>query len=194
MGKGMVLFGRLNPINAKVSVLLDKPTFLEGENITGRVAVDSDESVKVDEIRLEVRITETYLATRVVYDRYGAHPTTVRETKTIHSENVRVSPGFDMPKGFKDEFPFSIALPPVRPTMPNGVIERKIKGVVAVKGRPDKVHEVTVNVSYGPVGAGVPAPAQVVVKEVVKVPCKYCGALIPIESQRCPNCGAKFSK
>jgi RNA polymerase subunit RPABC4/transcription elongation factor Spt4 len=34
----------------------------------------------------------------------------------------------------------------------------------------------------------------VVVKEVVKVPCKYCGALIPIESQRCPNCGAKFTK
>jgi ribosomal protein L40E len=190
----MVLFGRLNPINAWVSVLLDKPTFLEGENITGRVAVDSDEEVKVDEVRLEIRITETFLTTRIVHDRYGSRPTTVQETKILHSENVRISPGFNMPKGFRDQFPFSIALPPVRPTMPNGVIERRIKGVVAVKGRPDKVHEITVNVSYAPVGVGVSAPAQVMVKEVIKVPCKYCGALVPVESQRCPNCGAKFMK
>ncbi|MEM2874853.1 MAG: sporulation protein [Candidatus Hadarchaeales archaeon] len=190
----MVLFGRINPINAKVSVLLDKPTFLEGENITGRVNVESDEAVKVDEIRLEIRATETYLTTRMVHDRYGAHPTTVRETRTVHSENVRISPGFDMPKGFKDQFPFSVSIPPLRPTMPNGVIERRIKGVVAVKGRPDKTHEITVNVSYAPQVGAAPAPAQVVVKEIVKVPCKYCGALIPVESERCPNCGAKFSR
>lgn len=126
----------------------------------------------------------------MVYDKYGAHPTTVRETRTLHSEDIRVAPGFDMPKGFKDEFPFSIGMPPLRPTMPNGVIERKIKGVLAVKGRPDKTHEISVNVSMaaGPVAA----PAQVVVKEVIKVPCKYCGALIPIESSRCTNCGAKL--
>lgn len=43
----------------------------------------------------------------------------------------------------------------------------------------------------------VPVPSQQpqviykeVIKEVVKVPCKYCGSLIDITGQKCPNCGA----
>jgi len=180
-------FGRLNPINVKVSVLLDKPTFLEGETITGRVVLNSDEAVHVDEIRLEIRVTESFYTRKTVWSSGHASETTVRETNSLHSEDVT--------KGFKDEFPFSINLPPVRPTMPNGVIDREIKGVVAVKGRPDKTQEITVNVSpaaYGSVAAQ--APAQVMVKEIIKVPCKYCGALVPVESSRCTNCGAKFAR
>ena len=191
----MGFFGRLNPVNAKVSVLLDKPTFLEGETITGRLVLDSDEAVHADEIRLEIRVTESFYTPRTAWSRGYASTTTVKETKLLHSENVRISGPMDISKGFKDEFPFSINMPPVRPTMPNGVIDRKIKGVVAVKGRPDRVNEITVNVSmaaYGPAPAQ--APSQVVVKEIVKVPCKYCGALIPIEAERCTNCGAKFTR
>lgn len=191
----MGLFGRLNPINAKVSVLLDKPSFLEGETITGRLVLDSDEAVHADEIRLEVRVTESYSTIKTVWRSGRPSQTTVRETTSLHSEDVRISGPLDITKGFKDEFPFSTNLPPVRPTMPNGVIDRRIKGVVAVKGRPDKAHEITVNVSYAAYGpAAAQAPAQVMVKEIIKVPCKYCGALIPVESARCTNCGAKFTR
>lgn len=80
------------------------------------------------------------------------------------------------------------------PTMPGGVIERKLKGVVAVKGRPDKTQEINVNVSAAAYTPTAPAPGQVVVKEIVKAPCKYCGTLIPVEDQRCPNCGTKFGR
>jgi len=188
-------FDRLNPINAKVSVLLDKPTFLEGETITGRFVLDSDEAVHADEIRVEIRITETYQAPAIRRVGYGVTQTIETHSKQLHAENVRISGPLDISKGFKDEFPFSFQVPSVRPTMPNGVIDRKIKGVVAVKGRPDRVNEISVNVSqaaYGPVAAQ--APAQVMVKEIIKVPCKYCGALIPVESSRCTNCGAKFAR
>ena len=30
-----------------------------------------------------------------------------------------------------------------------------------------------------------------IVKEVVMIPCKYCGTLIPETASSCPNCGAK---
>jgi ribosomal protein L40E len=30
-----------------------------------------------------------------------------------------------------------------------------------------------------------------VVREVVMIPCKYCGALFPQTATFCPNCGAK---
>ena len=191
----MGFFDRINPINAKLTVQLDKPSFLEGETVTGRVKLDSDEAVRADEIRLEIRVTESYYTVKTVW-RDG-HPSQVtnRETKTLISEDVRICGALDIAKGYQDEFPFSISLPPTRPTMPNGVVERRIKGVVAVKGRPDKTHEITVNVSYAAYGpATAQAPTQVVVKEIVKVACKYCGALIPVESSRCTNCGARFTK
>ena len=32
---------------------------------------------------------------------------------------------------------------------------------------------------------------EVIVKEIVMIPCQYCGGLIPQTSTFCPNCGAK---
>jgi tetratricopeptide (TPR) repeat protein len=46
----------------------------------------------------------------------------------------------------------------------------------------------------GPVGGGQPYQGVVhekeIIKEIVKVPCKYCGTLVENTSERCPNCGA----
>ena len=189
----MGFFDRMNPINAKLTVLLDKSSFLEGETITGRVGLVSDEAVHADEIRLEIRVTESYSTLRTIWQNGRPQQVSNREVKTLVSENARVSGALDITKGDNEEFPFSISIPPTRPTMPNGIIERRLKGVMAVKGRPDKTHEANVNVAYGGYGPAQNS-SQVVVKEIVKVPCKYCGALIPIESTRCTNCGAKFTR
>jgi rubrerythrin len=40
-----------------------------------------------------------------------------------------------------------------------------------------------------------PQPVQkettIIQREVVKIPCKYCGTLVdPVQDQKCPNCGA----
>lgn len=40
------------------------------------------------------------------------------------------------------------------------------------------------------VSLGSQPPEQVVIKEVVKVKCKYCGTLIPTTAETCPYCGA----
>lgn len=34
----------------------------------------------------------------------------------------------------------------------------------------------------------------VIIREIVKIPCKYCGCLIPEESISCPFCGAPLSR
>ncbi len=44
--------------------------------------------------------------------------------------------------------------------------------------------------------AGVPAMGpveRVVIKEIVKIPCRYCGSLIENTSSSCPNCGGSLS-
>jgi len=112
-----------------------------------------------------------------------------------HAEDVKLSGSLDLYKGYKGEFPFSVSIPPIVPTMPSGAIERKIKGVVAAKGRPDKTQEINVNIMPGYAPGAAPAPSrEVVVKEIVKVPCKYCGALIPVEADRCSTCGAQLRR
>lgn len=45
----------------------------------------------------------------------------------------------------------------------------------------------------GPGGMGRPGmapPAQVVIKEIVKAPCRYCGTLVEVTTAKCPSCGA----
>jgi hypothetical protein len=38
--------------------------------------------------------------------------------------------------------------------------------------------------------AKISAPREVIVKEIVMVPCQYCGGLMPQTSSFCPGCGA----
>lgn len=35
---------------------------------------------------------------------------------------------------------------------------------------------------------------KVIVREVVKVPCQYCGTLVEVTEAKCPGCGAQFSR
>jgi len=38
--------------------------------------------------------------------------------------------------------------------------------------------------------AKIEAPKEIIVKEIVKVPCIYCQGLMPNTASFCPNCGA----
>lgn len=191
----MRFFKRLDPINADVSLLLDKSTFLEGEPINGKLVLNSDEAVHADEIRLEIRVTETFHAPTFKSVGGQVRQTMETQTKELHAEDVKISGPLDISKGHKEEFPFTVSIPPMGPTMPGGTINRKIKGVVAVKGRPDKTEEIGVNISMAPYApVAVQAPSQVVVKEIVKVHCKYCGAINLADANRCSNCGAQLKR
>ncbi len=34
---------------------------------------------------------------------------------------------------------------------------------------------------------------KIIEREVVKIPCKYCGTLVdPVRNEKCPNCGARL--
>jgi len=46
--------------------------------------------------------------------------------------------------------------------------------------------------SRGPSGATV--TERIIVREIVKVPCRYCGALVDHGANRCPACGAPVSR
>jgi hypothetical protein len=66
--------------------------------------------------------------------------------------------------------------------------------VFDVKGRPDlqlTTYEVLIERREAPPQATTAPMIKEVVKEVVLIPCSYCGALMPQSSVFCPNCGAR---
>ena len=61
-------------------------------------------------------------------------------------------------------------------------------GVVAIDGRPDVTSGTAELQVIRPAAA--PTVVKEIVKEVVMIPCEYCGTLTPQTATSCPNCGA----
>jgi rubrerythrin len=61
---------------------------------------------------------------------------------------------------------------------------------MAVEGRPD-VTSTTIEIQVSVPGASPVIREKEIVREIVMIPCKYCGTLMPQTETVCPNCGAK---
>jgi len=70
----------------------------------------------------------------------------------------------------------------------DGGVTWSIKGVIAIDGRPDVTTETMELQVVRPAAA--PTVVKEIVKEVVMIPCEYCGTLMPQTATACPNCGA----
>ncbi len=116
----------------------------------------------------------------------------MRKTDVRFKQDIPVAQGFDASAGDQKQFPVEATVPMFQSTRAGGSITYSLKAVVAVKGRPDLTAEFKPSVMPATVVTQV---TQVIQREVVKVPCKYCGALIEVTSgtNKCPNCGAFLS-
>jgi len=200
---------RLTPVRAKVWISFDRPAFFEGEDVGGRVNIDSEEFVQADGVRVETRVYEHY------EERLGKREATLRRWARIRgsvctrfSQNVRVS-GRTESGTVTRSFPFTVNIPPFQPIHQGGSIEYNVKGVVEMSGRPDATGET--NVSFRPrslapvlmqdpvysapapqhLPSAAPSLAQIVTREIVKVRCKSCDFLVDLVASRCPNCGRR---
>ena len=98
-----------------------------------------------------------------------------------------------MVKGDAKDFPFSVNIPAAgRPTYKSidAKVTWTIKGVIAVDGRPDATSG-TVEVQVTQPSVTPVVKEKEVIREVVMIPCKYCGALMPQIETVCPTCGAR---
>lgn len=148
---------RVKAPNATVLVTLDKPIFSCGGDLTGKLAITSSEEFDATELRVEVQAVETTKAhcsgeTFRVEDRevrcYGKD---VSSSTTTYSQKAQVHGALHLAEGYKGEFPFNLSIPPNVLTTYHGKNASHIwslKGVIAVKGRPDVIsHMVEVTVT-----------------------------------------------
>jgi hypothetical protein len=185
-----------------VSLKLGKYSFTPGDKLEGTLTVSSEEEVDATEIRAELRceekkkeIVHTTETISLSGGGYETRPVTKEEwkTTTIFSENPQGSGPIHLSAGYRGEFPFSTTIAGGEPNYSGGdrSVTWTIKGVIGVKGRPD----VTSSISGIQVAMASAAPTvvteKIVEREVVMIPCQYCGSLFPQTVTTCPNCGAQ---
>ncbi|MEM1545839.1 MAG: zinc ribbon domain-containing protein [Candidatus Methanomethylicia archaeon] len=186
---------KLTPPKATLSLRVSRNSFALGESIDGDLTVSSSEDFDAEQIRCEVRCVEERKVLRRIYDERLKHEVEreVWESATLYSANPILSGPIHINVGFNKSFPFSIGIPATgRPSYKS--IDRRvkwtIKGVIAVKGRLDRVSE-TIEVDVvQPSVAPIVKEKEVVIREVVMIQCQYCGTLIPQTATTCPHCGA----
>lgn len=193
---------RLTSPKATVLMKFNKSSYALGENIGGTMTVSSSEDFDATEIRCEIQCVEEAKRMKRVYDdRLRVYvDREYMESTSLYSGRPALSGPTRIENGYRGSFPFSINIPAGgRPTYisVSGKVAWCVKGVVAVEGRPDITSTTTeiqvVQPTVAPTVVQAPSPTVVkeVIKEVVMIPCKYCGGLTPQTAMVCPNCGAK---
>lgn len=187
----MGFFKRFTKPKASVSLTIPKTTVELGDDLKGAIAVSCQEEFDATEVRAELRCTEKRRRERMVYSEKLKRE--VRrvywDVATLHSDDPKASGEFHLVPGFNKTFPVSVNIPAGGRESFDGLdanVRWSIKGVVAIKGRPDVTSEAAELQVIRPAGG----PSAAKQKEVAMIPCEYCGSLMPETATSCPNCAA----
>lgn len=169
--------------------------FCLGEELKGIVGVKSEEEFDIEGIIVSLRCWESI-------KRISGHYETDDETnerkwveeecwdeEELHSENFVACSQMHINIGFKKEFPFVFKIPPTERETYHGAdrkVEWLISATMPVKGR-RRIN----SPRYKILVAKPSVLVREVVREVVLIPCAYCGGLMPQTATFCPNCGAR---
>lgn len=180
---------RFTKPKANVLLTISRKTIGLGEDSTATITVSSREEFDASEARAELLCIERRRRERWVYNEKQKRK--VRrvywDVATLHSAYLKASGKIHIVPGFKKTFSITVNIPAGGRESFDGLdanVHWSIKGVVAIKGRPDvtsETHELQV----------VKSTATTTAKEKdIMIPCEYCGSLNPQAATSCSNCGA----
>jgi hypothetical protein len=130
----MGFFKKFSAPKAKTELKLDEVSYEYTDKLTGRIAVDPEEEISVDEFRLE------FGGNKKIKWKKGF--SSFSRSSSLETRKVTVAGPTKLQKGQHYEQPFQIDIPLYSKPDPFTELEIKVKGVVATKGRPDLTHEV----------------------------------------------------
>ena len=130
----MGFFKKFSAPKAKTELRLDEVSYEYTDKLTGRITVDPEEEISVDEFRLE------FGGNKKIKWKKGF--SSFSRSSSLETRKVTVAGPTKLQKGQHYEQPFQIDIPLYSKPDPFTELEIKVKGVVATKGRPDLTHEV----------------------------------------------------
>lgn len=180
---------------ASLQLKLNAYSVALGENLEGSVTVSSREDFDATEVRCEMSCVEQARVIRQYYDPQLRRtlPREVDESSVLFSARPVLSGPTHLANGETRDFQLSVNIPAGGRATVQGIkqsVTWTIKAVVAVDGRPDVVSKIQALQVVQPSAQPVIKEKEVV-RQVVMIPCKYCGMLMDQLVTVCPNCGAK---
>ena len=148
----MGFLDRLKTPKGTITVMFDKEYQSLREGLTGTLNVSASEEFEAEEIRLEITVTEWTQATERKQQGEQTITVTAQQTNQLHNGKHAVHGRMDFTDGFTQDIPFQVHLPPAIPPTYRSQNARNtwiLKGVIAVKGRPDITsHDMEIKVTY----------------------------------------------
>jgi hypothetical protein len=196
-------FKRFRRPKAQLLLSVSKNELALGDELKGVLKVTSQEMLDVEEIGVSLKCVETMTKTRRYQDtvQVGADDRTgypikekvwkeeeYEDVETLHFENTEVSGPMQVGVGFDESYPFVIKLPSIgRETYHsiNNNVLWIVEALMKIKGRRNLFSNNQQILVCKPSES-----VKEVIREVVLIPCSYCGGLMPQTSIFCPNCGA----
>lgn len=189
---------------ANLWIQTEKDEFSLGDELKGIVGFASEEEFDVEEIVVRLSCWESVKKTRRHYQagHYETNKITGEkewvpdkewfenywDTGVLYSKSLQVCSQTHVSVGFNIGFPFAFEIPKSGRETFQGV-DRTVRWFLTanmrVKGRR------SIKVSKEILVSKPSVLVKEIVREVVLIPCSYCGGLIPQTSTFCPHCGAK---
>jgi ribosomal protein L40E len=190
---------RVTKPTATVSLELANYSFTWGDKLEGKLTVSSEEEFDATEIRAELLCLEKKketsrgltFSTGSQGTSGGLEKSTEWNTAIIFARKLQASGPIHLSAGYHGEFPFSTNVAGGLPSYSGDdrTVTWTVKGVIGIKGRPDVTSQ-----ALGIQVTGAPTTItteKIVEREVVMIPCQYCGSLFPQTATTCPKCGAQ---
>lgn len=161
----------------------------------GVVQLVSQEEFYANGITAKLSCWEGVKKTRIVHHQESQSEEEEQywDRAELHSDDLRVAKAGYVSAGLNKRFPFAFRLPKTGRTTFHSVdknLEWSIQATSKVDGRPGietDSKEIFVAKPESPQAV----MSKEIIREVVLIPCSYCGGLMPQASIFCPNCGAR---
>jgi hypothetical protein len=136
----MGLFKRFSSPKAKIELKLNEVAYNYTDKLKGRIVLDAKEDISVSEFRIE------FSGNKKVKWKKGFNSYT--SSSPINKIKIPVGGPVKLQKGQRYEQSFQIDIPQYSKPDPFVELEIKVKGVIAVQGRPDLTHEVKPAINF----------------------------------------------
>ena len=193
----------MKPPKARIDLTAEKSQCNLGEQVKGTVRIVSEEEFDVTQAIVWLTCNENIKKTQysgannigIPIPLGGTTQSEYWANAVIYSTSCVLFGSARVPKGYDATLPYTLnTSSAAKETLYS--IDHYVKwllyAVLEVRGRPN-VQTITyeIQVSRPQVSPSSPTIMKEVTREVVLVPCAYCGGLMPQASIFCPSCGAR---
>jgi len=191
----MGFFQRFTRPKAKLWLRTEKNELALGEELKGVVGIASEEEFDIEEIAVDLRCWESI-------KRISGHYETDDDTnkrewveeerwdeERLYWARFQICSQRHVGIGVNKEFPFVFRIPVTERETYHGA-DRKVRWFISATMPVMKRRHIETQ-KHEILFAKPSVLTKEVVREVVMIPCAYCGGLMPQTSTFCPNCGAR---